>query len=296
MEKLYRHFKGSYFRLVGIAKDSETQKEMAVYQAMSGDGQMWVISKEMFFGDVEKDGKRMPRFQEISDKDIPVYMSSKYHFPAIKYTNQKLPLTQGEYSKSVRAMISLLQKRGIMQPNTIQGMRCDDDLEGEALRRIRDYERGDDLENIFLLIQTWGGISGRGIFVRDSGYNWSSIKQDYHELVDACLNVKCISDNSIKYLVSAVERFNRRVKNLGVAFITKHTRFWLHKSLGESNALPIYDSIMARNVMTKDSAQSKDLAEYWTVMSEKARSLHVGLVPFERQLFRYFYNSRLTTK
>ena len=67
MEKYYRHFKGNVYRLVGIAKDSETLEEMVVYQAMYGDGQLWVRPKEMFFGKVERDGKVMERFTEISE-------------------------------------------------------------------------------------------------------------------------------------------------------------------------------------------------------------------------------------
>ena len=39
MEKFYCHFKGNVYRLVGIAKDSETLEEMVVYQAMYGEGQ-----------------------------------------------------------------------------------------------------------------------------------------------------------------------------------------------------------------------------------------------------------------
>ena len=69
MEKYYCHFKGNVYRLVGIAKDSETLAEMVVYQAMYGEGQMWVRSREMFFGEVERDGKRMPRFRELSDEE-----------------------------------------------------------------------------------------------------------------------------------------------------------------------------------------------------------------------------------
>ena len=69
METFYRHFKGNIYRLVGIAKDSETLEEMVVYQAMYGDGQMWVRPKEMFFGEVVRDGKRTPRFQELSLKE-----------------------------------------------------------------------------------------------------------------------------------------------------------------------------------------------------------------------------------
>ena len=69
MEKFYCHFKGNVYRLVGIAKDSETLEEMVVYQAMYGEGQMWVRPKEMFFGEVERDDKRIPRFRELSDEE-----------------------------------------------------------------------------------------------------------------------------------------------------------------------------------------------------------------------------------
>ena len=67
MEKYYRHFKGGLYRLVGIAKDSETLEDLVVYQAMYGDHQLWVRPKAMFFGQVERDGKVMDRFQEITD-------------------------------------------------------------------------------------------------------------------------------------------------------------------------------------------------------------------------------------
>lgn len=66
MEKYYKHFKGGVYRLIGIAKDSETLEEMVVYQAMYGDRQMWVRPAEMFFGKVEKDGKEVDRFEEMN--------------------------------------------------------------------------------------------------------------------------------------------------------------------------------------------------------------------------------------
>ena len=68
MVKYDRHFKGGVYKRVGIAKDSETLEDRVVYQAMYGDGQLWVRPKEMFFGEVERDGKRTPRFQAL-DKD-----------------------------------------------------------------------------------------------------------------------------------------------------------------------------------------------------------------------------------
>lgn len=287
MEKYYRHFKGNVYKLVGFAKDSETLEELVVYQAMYGEGEMWARPKEDFFGKVERDGKEMNRFEELNGKGM---------FPDIEYTGRKLPLTLGEFSRGVRAMITLLQKRQIVPLGFFQGLQSDDELEEEALRRIRNYQDGEDLESIFHLIQTWGGSTGRGVYIRGNGFDWSVIEPAYRELVESCLSVRTLTGDSIAFLSSAVNGFNQRIRHIGVSFITKHTRFWLHKSLGEKNALPIYDKIMAGFVMGKDSALGKDLAEYWTVMINEAQRHQVGLVPFERQLFRYFSSSRMTYK
>ena len=70
MVKYDRHFKGGVYKRVGIAKDSETLEDRVVYQAMYGDGQLWVRPKEMFFGEVERDGKRMPRFQALDEDEV----------------------------------------------------------------------------------------------------------------------------------------------------------------------------------------------------------------------------------
>jgi len=69
MDKYYRHFKGGLYKFIGIAKDSETLEEMVVYQALYGEGQLWVRPKEMFFEKVERNGKVMERFQEVADVD-----------------------------------------------------------------------------------------------------------------------------------------------------------------------------------------------------------------------------------
>ena len=63
--KRYRHFKGGEYEIVCVAFDSETQQEMVVYRALYGDKKVWVRPKEMFFGEVERDGKVLKRFSEI---------------------------------------------------------------------------------------------------------------------------------------------------------------------------------------------------------------------------------------
>lgn len=92
-------------------------------------------------------------------------------------------------------------------------------------------------------------------------------------------------------MVDVVNEFDKSVAHMGVAFITKHTRFWLNHTLGY-NALPIYDSVMANCVMRKNVAETKHLSEYWTVMIAKARQLGIKLMPLERQIFKYAYEKR----
>ena len=63
----FRHFKGGRYRLVAIAKDSETLEDMVVYRALYGEGGLWVRPAKMFFETIERDGKTMKRFEEIDD-------------------------------------------------------------------------------------------------------------------------------------------------------------------------------------------------------------------------------------
>ena len=64
----FRHFKGNLYRLEGFAKDSETLEEMVVYRALYGERGLWVRPAKMFFETIERDGKRMKRFQLLEEK------------------------------------------------------------------------------------------------------------------------------------------------------------------------------------------------------------------------------------
>ena len=62
---IYQHYKGKEYRVLFIAKHSETVEEMVVYQALYGDFGYWVRPKEMFMESVTVDGQIKPRFQYI---------------------------------------------------------------------------------------------------------------------------------------------------------------------------------------------------------------------------------------
>jgi len=58
----YRHFKGKEYRVIGMAKHSETLEPMVVYQALYGDGGLWVRPAAMWTEHVQRDGYSGPRF------------------------------------------------------------------------------------------------------------------------------------------------------------------------------------------------------------------------------------------
>lgn len=63
----YRHYKGNKYEVIGIAKHSETLEELAVYQALYDNHDLWVRPLNMFNEEVEVGGKKIPRFEYIGE-------------------------------------------------------------------------------------------------------------------------------------------------------------------------------------------------------------------------------------
>lgn len=63
----YKHFKGNHYKVISIAKDSETKKDMVVYRSLDDEHQLWVRPLKMFTEMVEVEGKKVPRFQFLSN-------------------------------------------------------------------------------------------------------------------------------------------------------------------------------------------------------------------------------------
>lgn len=67
--KYYRHFKGNIYRVLHIAKHSETLEDMVVYQAMYGERGIWIRPLSMFEEVIERDGKAFRRFSPITKEE-----------------------------------------------------------------------------------------------------------------------------------------------------------------------------------------------------------------------------------
>ncbi|WP_234553925.1 DUF1653 domain-containing protein [Thermus caliditerrae] len=64
---LYRHYKGKLYRVLFLARHSETEEVLVVYQALYGEEGYWVRPLTLFLELVEVEGRKVPRFERLGD-------------------------------------------------------------------------------------------------------------------------------------------------------------------------------------------------------------------------------------
>lgn len=67
---IYLHYKNKKYRVIGVARHSETLEELVIYQQLyeSDDfpkGTFWVRPEKMFLEKAVIDGKKVPRFKYL---------------------------------------------------------------------------------------------------------------------------------------------------------------------------------------------------------------------------------------
>lgn len=62
----YQHYKGQQYQVLFIARHSETEEQLVVYQALYGERGHWVRPLNMFTETVIIDGAEVPRFARLS--------------------------------------------------------------------------------------------------------------------------------------------------------------------------------------------------------------------------------------
>ena len=65
----YRHYSGKEYRVIGIAKHSETLEEFVVYEALydNPESKLWIRPLKMFTEDVKINGKKIKRFKYLEE-------------------------------------------------------------------------------------------------------------------------------------------------------------------------------------------------------------------------------------
>ena len=66
---IYRHYKGNLYQVLALARHSETDEKMVIYQALYGDYGFWVRPRAMFDEVIEREGKTVHRFELVTEFD-----------------------------------------------------------------------------------------------------------------------------------------------------------------------------------------------------------------------------------
>ncbi len=64
---VYRHYKGNIYRVLCVARHSETLEYMVIYQDTTDDSKIWARPISMWDETVVVDGREVLRFQKIDD-------------------------------------------------------------------------------------------------------------------------------------------------------------------------------------------------------------------------------------
>ena len=67
----YTHYKNKHYKVIGIARHSETLEEMVIYEALYENdlGKVWVRPLKMFLEVVDTGDYKGPRFRYVSPGD-----------------------------------------------------------------------------------------------------------------------------------------------------------------------------------------------------------------------------------
>ena len=129
------------------------------------------------------------------------------------------------------------------------------------------------LETIFHLIQLWGGVAGRSIYIRGNGFNGNFRIEKYLKQIKLCKDLK---------MCNTLITIENRIPYLGISFASKHWKFW------SNHELPILDSVLSKGILGMKYPKWDLYPNFVSQILAAAKFKGVSLRVFERNIFNFF--------
>ena len=214
-----------------------------------------------------------------------VTLPKKGEFAVPSYRDSKNLQDSPRLRRSIKGMKTLLSNLGYKNIANYIGEVDDstlpkqlEDLHHEILNKIDSYQKNpsdSSLVEIFHLIQFWGGVGGRSVYVRGKRFPKNFNIVAYKDII---LESARFNKDSLDRIISSAHQ----IHGLGISFVTKHMRFWAEASgLG----LPIYDKLMAQSCFGFNSPRWSHYLEYFNKMHDVAQKMELTVNELERRIF-----------
>lgn len=141
------------------------------------------------------------------------------------------------------------------------------------------------LETIFHRVQCWGGSSGRSIYVMGGGFENNFNLEAYEGIASTIANNE-VGDN-YQNICQTLFGYVNNIGRFGISFATKHFCFW-SRAAESPLYLPIYDQILAREIMGVQQPRQQDYPTYCQNLIRYAQLNGVTPYTAERHLFNHF--------
>lgn len=220
----------------------------------------------------------------------------KIIFPDLTYSNEvQLLINSAKMQKSITGIKTILNRLGYFT-NADELFENNPDDYASALARtenrikllIKDYKKSksdDKLLTIFHHIHFWGGITGRNIYTRNGGFKNNFNIDTYKKIVEKTIYLK---QETINEDLKQIADWFMSIPQLGVAFGTKHLRFWSINANENKIELPVLDSILTIRLLYKCNPTWKDYRSYVKQMQEEAKKRSLPVTALERALYNEF--------
>lgn len=160
---------------------------------------------------------------------------------------------------------------------------------GELIQEYCKNKTDEKLVEIFHYIHLWGGITGRFIYLRNGGFDNNFSIEIYKTIVEKIIALQL---DTLEYDLKVIKKLFISIPFIGVAYGTKHIRFWSIYANKNNIHLPVLDRIISVGLFNTPYCAWRQYYTYVQQMHEEAEKRKVSITALERKLYNEFNESK----